>query len=245
MMVTPESAEQAATVETDIEEPDVFISVYGGKKDEVDKSFKRNLNIQGAHSYHTWISVSLLKRFGNFFSGSVESAAGVTDMLLVIAAAAIIVGFFFLWQFVIFFIVIFVLTLFSGGVVLKFVKGTFIETRSSELDPSSFDTFVQEQIKNGCFVNLRVPTDYSTKPFTGRAVRATKLFTGGIYLSLLVATLFTVMELLSFIFFQSWLTDVAILAAYGLSFLAGVFVMDIGILYRRHITSTLPHDIGG
>ena len=108
-------------------EPDFFISVYGGGGiHTIGESYQKHVEDPDAHMYRTWVNVSILKRIGNLFSGSVESAASASDLVLLIIVTVLLIAFFVFWQFIIFFIVIAVLAIFSGGTALKILKGTFI-----------------------------------------------------------------------------------------------------------------------
>ncbi len=215
-------------------EPDFFISVYGGgEMCTINESYQKHVDDSDAHMYRTWVNVSLLKRLGNLFSGSVESAASATDLILLMVLTVLLIAFFVLWQFVIFFIVLAVLALFSGGTALKLLKGTFIETRSSKVDLSKLDDFIKEQVGLGRFVDVRGEEPFVAPEFTKKALQSTSLFKWGIYISLIVATLFTVFEILSQFLLQSWLTNIGFLLVFGLSFLAGIVIMDVGAYMRR------------
>ncbi|MDF1541426.1 MAG: hypothetical protein P1Q69_21180 [Candidatus Thorarchaeota archaeon] len=176
MLATSDTVDNSSSQKTDEIEPDLFITVYGGKKVEVDRSFKNHIGEDDSHSYQTWVNISVLKRFGNLFGGSVESAGGVTDLLLLMAITVIIIGLFFLWQVVIFFIVIIVLALLSGGAALKFVEGTFIETNADRIDSLKLDSFVKEQVGKGYFVDLRSEELYELEPFTTKTLTSTTAF---------------------------------------------------------------------
>ncbi len=237
------SKDETSTQVADKEEPDLFITVYGGKKDEVDQSFKEHTEIPDAHSYQTWISVSVLRRFARLFSGSVESAGGAGDLVLVIAVTILIIAFFFLWQFVVFFIVILVLALFSGGVAFRFIKGTFIEIMAADLDSRKFDEFVKKQMLKGYFIDLRATRAFDTQPYTKRALESTKIFKWGIYFSLIVATLFVGLEILIYLLTHFWQTQIWFLAVFGFGFLIGILIMDIGVYLRRSAAKSLATNL--
>lgn len=224
---------------TETFQPDLFVTVYGGKKDDVTQSFMGRSDEEGTHVYSTWVNIAVLKRFGNLFGGSVESAGGATDLLFLIIVSAVILGFYVFWQIVVFFLAILVLALFSGGAALKFVRGTFIEALGEKVDSKKLDDFLKEQVASGRFVEVRTGTDYRAEPFTRRASGATSIFKAGIYIALIVATIFLVVEVLYLIFNHLWLTDLLSLVVFGVAFLLGAVVMDTGVIMRWRLAKSL------
>jgi hypothetical protein len=224
---------------TETSQPDLFVSVYGGKKDDVTRSFMRMSDDDNTHVYSTWVNIAVLKRFGNLFGGSVESAGGATDLLFLIIVSAVILGFYVFWQIVVFFLVIILLALFSGGAALKFVHGTFIEALSEKVGSKKLDAFLKEQIASGRFIEMRVSDSYSTKSFTMKASGATGVFKLGIYIALIVATVFLAVELLNLALTHLWLTNTLPLVVFGLAFLLGAVVMDAGVVLRWRLAKSL------
>ncbi len=220
-------------------QPDLFVTIYGGKKDDVTQSFMGRSDEESTHVYSTWVNIGVMKQFGNLFGGSVESAGGATDLLFLIIVSAIILGFYVFWQIVVFFLAILVLALFSGGAALKFVRGTFIEALSEKVDSKKLDDFLKEQIVSGRFVEVRTGTNYRAEPFTRRASGATRVFKAGIYIALIVATAFLIVELLYFVLIHLWLTDLLALVVFGLAFLLGAVVMDTGVIMRWRLAKSL------
>ena len=220
-------------------QPDLFVTVYGGKKDDVTRAFMGRSDEGSSHVYRTWVNLAVLKRFGNLFGGSVESAGGATDLLFLIIVSAIILGFYVFWQIVVFFLAILVLALFSGGAALKFVRGTFIEALGEKVDSKKLDDFLKGQIAGGRFVEVRSGANYPAESFTRRASRATSIFKMGIYIALAVATVFLVVEVIYFLLNHLWLTDLLSLVAFGLAFLLGAIVMDTGVILRWRLAKSL------
>ncbi len=68
-MATSDTVDNSSPQKTDEIKPNLFITVYGGKKAEVDQSFKNHIGEDNSHSYQTWVNISILKRFGNLFGG--------------------------------------------------------------------------------------------------------------------------------------------------------------------------------
>jgi hypothetical protein len=220
-------------------QPDLFVSVYGGKKDDVTRSFMGMSDEDNSNVYGTWVNIAVLKRFGTLFGGSVESAGGATDLLFLIIVSAVILGFYVFWQIVVFFLVIILLALFSGGAALKFVHGTFIEALGEKVDSKKLDGFLKEQIASGRFVEVRVSDSYSTESFTRKASSATGVFKLGIYIALIVATAFLAVEVLNLALTHLWLTNTLPLVVFGLAFLLGAVVMDAGVVLRWRLAKSL------
>ncbi len=220
-------------------QPNLFVTVYGGKRDDMVQSFIERSDEEVTRVYSTWVNVGALKRFGSLFGGSVESAAGATDLLFLIIVSAVILGFYVFWQIIVFFLAIVVLALFSGGAALKFVRPVFIEALGEKVDSKMMDDFLKEQIASGRFVEVRTGTGYRVEPFTRRASGVTRVFKAGIYIALIVATVFLVVELLHLIFSHLWLTDLLSLVVFGVAFLLGAVVMDAGVIMRWRLAKSL------
>jgi hypothetical protein len=146
---------------------------------------------------------------------------------------------FAFYHLVIFFIVFAVLAILSGGVALKYLRGTFIEGDESEADIKALVPFVREQILSGNFVEVKTKTHEIEQPIIRRANRDTTLFKRGIHLTLIVSTLFFVIEVIYRLFFAEWLTNIEVLAVFGLIFLGGVLIMNSGAFLRRRFENAL------
>jgi ABC-type multidrug transport system fused ATPase/permease subunit len=231
------------------EEPTMEISVYGGKRDDVKESIERNLELTDESFYQTWLSVNVMKQLAFLFEGGVESSGGILEMIVMFVLVAIILAAFAFWQVVIFIIVILVLAIFSGGASFKFIRGTFIEADHTKIDLAKLDNFVKEQIKEGRFVKVEsVAAESSLNEFTKKATRATRVFRSGIKISLIISTVFLIVEVAYRYFMGYWLTglnpgtgtlEIYVLIIFGFMFLAGILSMDIGVLMRRNLSKSL------
>lgn len=236
----------------DCEEPSkstMEISVYGGRKDDVKRSIERNLELSDESFYQTWLSVNVMRQLLWLFEGGVESSGGILEMIVMFILVAIILAAFAFWQIVIFMIVILVLAIFSGGASFKFIRGTFIEVDHTKIDLSKLDNFVKEQIQKGRFVKVKSePAESSLDDFTKKSTRATRVFRDGIKISMVVSTLFLIMEVVYRFFVGRWLTgldpvtgptELMVLIVFGLVFLIGIIAMDVGVLMRRNLSKSL------
>lgn len=234
------------------QEPTMEISVYGGKKDDVKESIERNLELTDESFYQTWLSVNVMKQLGRFFEGGVESSGGIVEMIVMFILVALILAAFAFWQIVIFMIVILVLAIFSGGASFKFIRGTFIEADHTMIDLAKLDNFVKEQIKEGRFVKVEsVAAHASLNDFTKKSTRATRVFRDGIKISMVVSTLFLIMEIAYRFFTNHWLTgldpvtgpqELWVLIGFGVVFLIGIIAMDVGVIMRRNLSKSLHQD---
>lgn len=230
-------------------EPTMEISVYGGKRDEVKESIERNLELSDESFYQTWLSINVMKQLAFLFEGGVESSGGLIEMIIMFIFVAIILAAFAFWQVVVFIIVILVLALFSGGASLKFIRGTYIEADHSKIDLTKLDAFVKEQVQKGRFVKVEsIAAESSLSEFTKRSTRATKMFRNGIKISLVISTIFLIVEIGFRFLTNRWLTgmdpvtgpqEIIVLIGFGLVFLAGIIAMDAGVLMRRRLMKQL------
>jgi hypothetical protein len=240
---------EAGTKSSDVEIPKTSITIYGGKKEVVSRSIADILNLSDDDYYSTWISLGVMRRLGFLFEGGVESAGsmgGLVVMFIVLVAA---LALFALWQIAIVFIVIAVLTLLSGGAAFKFLRATFITKPLSEMDLSNVEDFVRIQITQGRFVRLEVKeASDSLSKIAQESSAATLLFRRGIQFSLLIATVFLVLEVLYWYMTGHWLsglnpvtgpTETILLVYFGFLFLCAVLLMDIGVLLRYRIARGL------
>jgi hypothetical protein len=166
-------------------------------------------------------------------------------MIVMFVFVAIILAAFAFWQIVVFMIVILVLAVFSGGASLKFIRGTFIEGDHTKIDLAKLDSFVREEVQKGRFVKVESEAaEAGLSDFIKSSTRATKMFRNGIKLSLVISTIFLIVEV-AYRFWQGhWLTglnpitgtlELYVLIGFGLIFLIGIITMDIGVLMRRRL----------
>ena len=142
---------------------------------------------------------------------------------------------------ILFVIVIAVLTIFSGGAALKYTRVTYITGNMFEIDIDEIETFTKDQVLGGRFVRAKADSqDVKFKSITNRATTATHLFRIGIVFSLMVATIFAAFEIVYRLIYGMWLIEYIVLAEFGLAFLLGIVLTDIGALLRRR----LRFDIG-
>ena len=231
------------------EEPTMVISVYGGKRDDVKESIERNLELSDESFYQTWLSINVMKQLGFLFEGGVESSGGILEMIVMFIFVAIILAAFAFWQVVIFIAVILVLALFSGGASFKFIRGTFIEADHTKIDLTKLDCFVKEQIKEGRFVKVEsVAVEASLTDFTKKATKTTRIFRNGIKISLVISTIFLIVEVAYRLLTNHWLTgldpftgpqELWVLIGFGFVFLIGIIAMDVGVLMRRSLSKSL------
>ena len=234
MEVKEISAPEEKPVSQDLD-ADLFITVYGEKKEEVMDSLASHLGEDETHSYHTWVNVSALRRIGFLFEGGVESAGGIFDLLCLFTIVAAIVMVALFWNLVIYVAVILVLGLFSGGAAFKFLKGSFIEADSTKIPSDKLEAFVIDQVAGGAFVGVKAPDGYELKEATRQSKSATRVFKAGIYFALLIATLFMIFEIAWYLLYMTWMTDLWALALFGSGFLVGIAIMDLGVLLRRQL----------
>lgn len=220
---------------------DLFVSVYGGKKNEVTENLAQHLDKEGTQQYQTWVNVSVMKRLSFMFVGGVESAGGIFDVLCVLTILAAVLAAFLFWQVIIYIVVIFVLAIFSGGAAFKFLRGTFIEAVSEKIPAGDLEAFVSNQLYDGSFVQIRAPDGYELGYISSQSSSSTRVFKVGIYFALFIATIFMIFEVAYFLLFQAWMTDFSVLALFGAGFLVGICVMDLGVLLRRQLAKKIEY----
>ncbi len=209
------------------------VAVYGGREDEVGQMYRRHLEVSQDDSvYQTWVNLSLMRRLVFLFRGGVESTGGLVEILCMFAVVGLVLALFALYQLVVFFAVILVLTVFSGGAAVKYVRGTFLVTQAGRLDDDGLEALSQECLKAGHFISVRVPRDRVLPPLTRRADRATFLFRTGVNQALAVATLFLVVEAVARLLTGQWLLDLGVLLIFAAGFASSVVVMDAGVVAR-------------
>ncbi|TFF91138.1 hypothetical protein EU545_05465 [Candidatus Thorarchaeota archaeon] len=219
---------------------DLEITIYGAKEEDVGPSFKEHVApAEDSHTYSTWVNVGALKRLAFLFEGGVESAGGIFEILCVFAVMGVILAAFAFWQIVIVFVVIAVLTLLSGGAALKYIRSTKIQTMADRIDLQALDAFVDNQLREGRFVvtNSEDSLEFSEQVLDSNM--AADAFRYGILTSIVVATCFFIVEVVYWLLFQSWMTEIWFLAVWGIAFLVGVVTMDIGALWRHNLANRI------
>ncbi|MFX0055908.1 MAG: hypothetical protein ACFFAX_03480 [Promethearchaeota archaeon] len=231
-MSSPQSEADAYTVN---------ITVHGGKKEDVESSVKEHLvESEDVDMYQTWVNVAALRRIGLMFQGGVEASGAITDLLCLITVIGAVLMIFVFWQVVVFFAVILVLTLLSGGSALKYLRGTYITAEAAKINSSRLEQFVIDQLRSGNFVGINDKEKaIQPGPLTKRSNQAKFAFTTGIYISLGVATVFLIEEVLYWWFFQTWWPPLEFLLVLGIGFLIGVFAMDLGVILRWRAAKSL------
>ncbi len=229
--------------------PQTSITIYGGKKDEVGESAKNILEISDRDYYGTWISMGIMQRLGFLFEGGVESAGGMAELVCMFAVLIAILALFALWSVAIVFLVIAVLTLLSGGAAYKFIRVVYITAPISNMESSKIDEFVVTQLTLGRFVRIEDSDASKTmSAVTKKASTATLTFKRGIQFALLIATIFLITEVIYFFMMGHWLSglnvataefEIQVLTCYGILFLVGVILTDIGVLLRRRIAKSV------
>ncbi|MFW9798123.1 MAG: hypothetical protein ACFFE2_13875 [Candidatus Thorarchaeota archaeon] len=230
-------------------EPTMEISVYGGKRDEVKESIEKNLELSDESFYQTWLSINVMKQLGFLFEGGVESSGGIIEMIIMFVFVALILAVFAFWQVVVFIAVILVLAIFSGGASFKFIRGTYIEADHTKMDLAKLDNFIKEQIQRGRFVKVEsTAANVNLSDFTKRSTRATRVFRNGIKISLVISTIFLIVEVAYRFVVGHWLSgldpvtgsqEIWVLLGFGLVFLIGIITMDIGVLMRRGLSKSI------
>ncbi|NWF95189.1 MAG: hypothetical protein HXY34_03520 [Candidatus Thorarchaeota archaeon] len=219
----------------------IRISIYGRNKEAVDPDIGAYLcSGESPDVYSTWVNVSVMRRLGFLFVGGVESAGGLFDIVFVFVIMAIVLAAFVFWQLVVFFIVMMVLGVLSGGAAFKYLRGTFIEMDPTKVRTEYLEDFVRKQVSEKAFV--RVGTTGSKPelpPLVRAANRVTTVFQRGIQLSLLVATVFLVIEVYYWLTQAALLTDTTFLLLVGSLFILSVLVMDAGVLMSRRLRGRL------
>ncbi|MHA2026749.1 MAG: hypothetical protein ACW98U_12685 [Candidatus Thorarchaeota archaeon] len=230
-------------------EPTMKIAIFGGKRSEVQESIERNLELKEDEFYQTWLSINVMKQLGFMFGGGVESSGGIIEMIIMFVFVALVLAVFAFWQVVIFMLVLLVLALFSGGAAFKFVKGTFIDADHTKIDLVKLDNFVKEQVLAGHFVKVEsLPVKDKLGETTKVASHATTVFRRGIKLSMIVATLILIIEVVYYYFTNHWLSglnpvtgelEIIVLYCFGLAFLLGILIMNMGVFMRRSLSKSL------
>ena len=226
--------------------PTASITIYGGKKDDVGNDAKNILGIVDEEYYGTWLSMGIMQRLGFLFDGGVESAGGLGEIICVFAIIIAVLAMFAFWSVAVVFITVIVLTLLSGGAAYKFIRAVYITTPLSNMDIAKIDEFVAKQLTSGRFVKIESTTGMNAT--TQRASTASNAFRRGIQFALLIATIFLITEVIYFLMNQHWLSglnaatadlEIMILTMFGILFLVGVIVMDIGVLLRRNAAKSI------
>jgi hypothetical protein len=226
--------------------PTTSITIYGGKTDDVGNDAKSILGIADDDYYGTWLSMGIMRRLGFMFEGGVESAGGLGEIVCVFAIIVAVLAMFAFWSVAVVFLSVFVLTLLSGGAAYKFIRAVYITTPISSMETSKIDEFVVKQLTRGRFVKIEQSTEMSA--VTKSASQASTAFRRGIQFALLIATIFLITEVIYFFMNQHWLSglnvatadfEIMVLTIFGVLFLIGVIVMDMGVLLRRNAAKSV------
>ena len=218
----------------------IEIAVYGRGKDQITESIEKHFGMPlSLQTDHTWVGVKDAKKALRVTSsGMTESAAALIDLacIVILLVIAVLVALFIFAEAILFVIVIAVLTIFSGGAALKYTRVTYITGNMFEIDIDEIETFTKEQILGGRFARTKADNqDVKFKNITNRATTATHLFRIGIVFSLMVATIFAAFEIVYRLIYGIWLVEYIVLAEFGVAFLLGIVLTDIGALLRRRL----------
>jgi len=235
------STQDTSSKKTDF--PPTSITIYGGKKDEVGASAKRHLGISDDDYYGTWLNLGVMRRLGFLFEGSVESAGGLAEILCVFGVLIIILALFTLWNIAVVFLVVLILTILSGGAAIKFMRALYITAPLDRMDANQINEFIAEQIASGRFVRIEgTHASEEMSELTQKTSTATLMFRTGIQFALLVATVFLIIQVIYYFMMNHWISglneatkvlEIQVLIFFGLLFLVGVILMDVGVLLRR------------
>jgi hypothetical protein len=228
--------------------PITSITVYGGKGKEVGEEAKTILGISDDEYYGTWLSMGIMRRLGFLFEGGVESAGGMGEIVCMFAVLIAVLAMFAFWSVAVVFIVVIVLTLLSGGAAYKFLRAVYITAPLSNLESSKIDEFVVDQLTKGRFVKVEKSESLEMSEVTRRSSSAATDFRWGIQFSLFIATIFLITEVIYYLMNQHWLSglnaatadfEILVLTIFGILFLVGIVLMDIGVLLRRRLAQSL------
>jgi len=223
-----------------VTESDVKIAIYGGRLGDVEESVKQHLvTSDEIEIYHTWVNVAAMKRLGFLFSGGVESTGGIVEIIWMFAVMLAILVLFFIWNLLVFVAVILVLAVFSGGAALKYLKGTFVSLPLEKAGTNRLDAFTTDQLVRGNFVGVGSKKELSLGRVSSSSNRATNVFKLGIHVSMAVATILVIVEFVYRSLIGKWMTDLLVLAVFGLAFLVGVVLMDVGTFIRHTLAKGL------
>jgi hypothetical protein len=226
--------------------PVTSITIYGGKADAVGTDAKSILGIVDNEYYGTWLSMGIMQRLGFLFEGGVESAGGLAEILCMFAVLIMVLAVFAFWSVAVVFIVILVLTILSGGAGYKFLRAVYITAPLSKLETTKVDEFVIDQVRKGRFVRVEgIGEAEKMAESTHKSSTALSYFRRGIQFALFIATIFLISEVVYYLMNQHWLSglnaatatfEITVLIIFGLLFLIGIVVMDIGVLLRRDLS---------
>jgi hypothetical protein len=225
--------------------PETTMVIYGGKREDVGQALESVLGLGEDDYYQTWVSLGVMKRLGFLFEGGVESSGSLTGVVCMFAVLILVLALFAFWNLIVVFITLLVLTLLSGGAALKFARGTYVTATLDKLDTSQLEAFVNEQVVLGRFVYVK---DTKDSPDLTRSSLACHFFRRGIQFSLLVATVFLVVEVFYWLINAHFLsgldpvtgpTETFVLLVFGLVFLVGVMVIDLGVILRYRLSKQL------
>jgi hypothetical protein len=228
--------------------PATSITIYGGKTNAVGEDAKTILGITEKEYYGTWLSMGIMRRLGFLFEGGVESAGGMGEIVCMFAVLIAVLAMFAFWSVAVVLIVVIVLTILSGGAAYKFIRAVYITAPISNLESSKIDEFVIDQLTKGRFVKVEKNGSLELSNVTQRSSSAATDFRRGIQFALFIATVFLVTEVIYYMMNQHWLSglnaatadfEILVLTIFGLLFLVGIVLMDIGVLLRRRIAQSI------
>jgi hypothetical protein len=229
--------------------PETTITIYGGKRDDVGDDAKSILSVADDEYYGTWLSMGIMHHLGFLTEGGVESAGGIGEIICVFAIIIAVLAMFAFWNVAIVFIVVIVLTILSGGAAYKFIRAVYITTPITNMDASKIDEFVITQLSQGRFVKVEgAKSNADLREITRRSSSATNDFRKGIQFSLFIATAFLIIEVVYYLMNQHWLSglneatadfEILVLSIFGILFLVGVVLMDIGVILRRRLAKSI------
>ncbi len=229
--------------------PQTSITIYGGKKDEVGDSAKQLLGISDDDYYGTFLNLGIVRRLGFLFEGGVESAGGLGEIVCVFGIIIMVLAMFTLWNVAVVFLVVLVLAILSGGAAIKFVRAVYITAPLDSLDKNQLNEFITEQVSRGRFV--RIEGTHASKDLSNLAQKtssAALVFRTGIQFALLVATAFLIIQVIYYFMMNHWISglneatqllEIQVLTYFGLLFLVGVILMDVGVLLRSRAAGSI------
>jgi hypothetical protein len=229
--------------------PSTTIAIYGGVRTEVSQAVEDILGIDEKDFYQTRLSLGVLRRLGFLFKGGVESAGGVGEIVCMFAILVLTLAMFAVWQLGLFVLVIIVLAILSGGDAVKFLQCTYITASLDSIGSKKIERFVEGQAMMGHYVEVY---GKGTDGVVASSSSAAYLFKRGIQFSLLVATSFVIVEIVYWLFNRHWLSgldpigrpgELPVLIVFALLFLAGIIVMDIGVILRFRLRRRLREQV--
>ena len=129
------------------------------------------------------------------------------------------------------------------------MRAVYITAPITNMESSKIDEFVATQLTQGRFVLIEDSEASKTmSAVTQKASSATLTFRRGIQFALLIATIFLITEVTYFFMMGHWLSglnvatytlEITVLTMFGLGFLVGIILMDIGVLLRSRVAKSI------